>query len=217
MEEPLFWHLVGSVHGARVLDLGCGDARLGVELIERGAHSYHGVDPSPALLAHATEDATNRITLEQSTIEDLESDGVYDRVVSRLALHYVSDLTAAIATMAGLLAHDGALIYTLEHPNLTSHESELSRDDNGFRGQWVVDDYFHSGRREIDWFNGRVVKFHRPLEDHVRVLRANGLTVTDIGEGLPQRALFGGNTAEYDRRMRIPLFLGVRAERMVNA
>ena len=212
MENPMFWRLAGDVSGARVLDLGCGDGRLGKELLDSGAVQYHGVDPSAPLLARAPA-ATDDLTFEQGTIERFDPRSAsFELVVSRLALHYVADLAAAIGVMARALVPGGALVYTLEHPAITSHESELSRDQRGFRSRWVIDDYFASGRREIDWINGRVTKYHRPLEDHFRAVTENGLHVVSLEEGRPLEASFGGHRAEYERRARIPLFLGIRAE-----
>jgi SAM-dependent methyltransferase len=53
MEEPMFWRLAGDVGGVRVLDVGCGDGSLAGGLLPRGATRYHGIDPSPPLLARA--------------------------------------------------------------------------------------------------------------------------------------------------------------------
>ena len=46
IEEPAFLELLGDVRGRRVLDLGCGDGRLGRQLLDNGALSYLGVDAS---------------------------------------------------------------------------------------------------------------------------------------------------------------------------
>jgi SAM-dependent methyltransferase len=211
MEEPMFWRLAGDVSGARVLDVGCGTGALAAAALERGAAAYHGIEPSAPLLAHAIP--RDRATFAQGAIESLEpGHDRFDLVVARLVLHYVADLDDAIRRLAAALARPGVLVFTVEHPIVTSHESPLSRDEQGFRTRWVVDDYFAAGPRRVDWFSGPVVKHHRPLEDHVRTLRRHGFALAAIEEGRPCEALFDGHADEHRRRLRIPLFLGIRAE-----
>ena len=40
LEKPAFFQLVGDVKGKKILDLGCGDAKFGKELLEKDCHSY---------------------------------------------------------------------------------------------------------------------------------------------------------------------------------
>ena len=213
MEEPAFWRLAGDVAGLRVLDLGCGDGRLGAEMLERGAYRYHGVDPSTPLLEHGRSVCSERVTFASGTIEgvDLEA-AAFDLVVARLVLHYVADLESSLAKMMAATDRAGAVVYTIEHPVVTSHESDLSRDEHGLRSRWVVDNYFKAGARELDWFAGRVTKYHRPLSDHFRAAAACGSRIASIDEARPVEELFDGHHDEYQRRCRIPLFLCVRAE-----
>ena len=37
IEKPVFFQLIGHVQGKQILDLGCGDAKFGAELLERDA------------------------------------------------------------------------------------------------------------------------------------------------------------------------------------
>ena len=37
IEKPAFFQLIGDVKGKQILDLGCGDAKFGEELLENGA------------------------------------------------------------------------------------------------------------------------------------------------------------------------------------
>lgn len=46
MEKPVIMELIGDVKGKKVLDLGCGDAEFGLELIEQGCYFYEGVEGS---------------------------------------------------------------------------------------------------------------------------------------------------------------------------
>ena len=40
LEKPIIVELLGNVRGANILDLGCGDAAVGAELLTNGAASY---------------------------------------------------------------------------------------------------------------------------------------------------------------------------------
>ena len=53
MEEPALWRELGDVQGLRELDLGCGDASIGVPLLAAGATSYEGVDSSLPMIEAA--------------------------------------------------------------------------------------------------------------------------------------------------------------------
>ena len=51
LEKPLIDALAGEVAGKRVLDLGCGDAAYGREVLARGAREYVGVEGSRNMVA----------------------------------------------------------------------------------------------------------------------------------------------------------------------
>ena len=44
IEGPIIKELIGNVQDISILDLGCGDASFGKELLEQGAASYTGID-----------------------------------------------------------------------------------------------------------------------------------------------------------------------------
>ena len=46
IERPILFELLGEVKGKSILDLGCGDAKFGIELLEKGAEKYTGVEGS---------------------------------------------------------------------------------------------------------------------------------------------------------------------------
>lgn len=79
-----------------VLDVGCGNGRLGVFLAQRltGAITYHGVDNNPALLT-AAQTALNGLpgmtfTLEtRDVVENPPIDGAYDLVAAFGLLHHI--------------------------------------------------------------------------------------------------------------------------------
>jgi len=54
---------------------------------------------------------------------------------------------------------------------------------------------------------GRVVWFHRTIEDYVRAVQQAGFRITRLSECAPSQAHFTEDPHEYQRRCRVPLFL----------
>jgi len=205
MEEPALLEALGDVRGARVLDLGCGDAELGRMLPAAGCASYHGIDSSRRMVERA------KVTLQGSsgtvtfgTMEKFSAppDSV-DLVISRLALHYVEHIEPILRACHTCLVDSGRLVFTVTHPVITSHDSRTGEK----RTSWVVDDYFVPGARPQTWMGGRVVWFHRTIEDYVRAVQQAGFRITRLSECAPSQAHFTEDPHEYQRRCRVPLFL----------
>jgi predicted TPR repeat methyltransferase len=55
LEKPVMRELLGTVPGRRILDLGCGDAAIGRELLEHGAAAYIGVEGSAKMVIVAAQ------------------------------------------------------------------------------------------------------------------------------------------------------------------
>jgi SAM-dependent methyltransferase len=206
LERPDLLDLLGEAAGRRVLDLGCGDAQIGRELLAAGAASYLGVEPSTNMVQAGT--ATLAGTAGQITHATIEAwdypAGAFDLAISRLALHYVEDVATTFRRVFGTLSPGGRLVFSVEHPVITSFS--LALDGGGQRQAWTVDDYHVQGRRVTHWLGGEVVKYHRTVETYVGALLGAGFTLEALREGSPRRAAFLREET-YRRRQRIPLFL----------
>lgn len=207
MEEPALLEALGDAAGLRVLDLGCGDAAIGRTLLEAGCSGYLGLDVS-ARMIEAARDAlagtvgqARRVAIERFSAPTAS----FDLVISRVALHYVEDLDAALAACRACLVPGGRMVFTVVHPVITSHDARGGNDEE--RTSWVVDDYFSAGPREQDWLGGQVVWHHRTIEQYVASFQRAGFRLTTLSECPPRRERFGDDQAECGRRMRIPLFL----------
>jgi 2-polyprenyl-3-methyl-5-hydroxy-6-metoxy-1,4-benzoquinol methylase len=55
LEKPVIRELLGAIEGKHILDLGCGDAAIGRELLEQGAATYTGVEGSAKMVAVAVQ------------------------------------------------------------------------------------------------------------------------------------------------------------------
>lgn len=212
LEKPVFDDLAGDLHNLRILDLGCGDARYGKEALQQGCRRYLGIEASQNMFrtAQATLAGTNG-TVIQATIEDWAyPPQQFDLVTSRLALHYVEDVSSVFRNVYQALVAGGRFIFSVEHPVITS--CERGRQVGHKRQDWIVDDYFDSGRRVVPWMGDEVVKYHRTVEDYFVALGSANFTVEALRESRPRRALFADEET-YRRRMRIPLMLFFLARR----
>lgn len=211
MEMPAFWDTVGDVSGLAILELGCGDGELGEQLLSRGASRYVGVDASDRMVTAATARLDpRRAAVVRADLTAYTPTDTFDLVVSLRVLHYLPDMAASLAPAARALQRGARLVYSHEHPVITSFEA---REPDGKRSDWVVDNYFVPGERDVTFLGRRVLKYHRTIEQHLDAVRDAGLEFTRLRECAPVRELFGDETEEYERRRRIPLFLMIEARR----
>ena len=212
LEKPIFDELTGNLANLRILDLGCGNAKYGVEALQQGCRAYLGIEGSRNMFGLAEQTlAGSTGQVVQATIEGWDyPKQQFDLVTARLSLHYVADIDTLFTNVFNALADAGRFIFSVEHPVITSSDSAWRT--GGPRQHWIVDDYFTTGARVTTWMGGEVIKYHRTVEDYFIGLQKAGFTVTSLRESRPQREHFH-DQANYERRMRIPLMLFFSATR----
>jgi len=206
LEKPVILELAGDLANQRILDLGCGDAAFGQEALAQGCRSYLGVEGSFNMANAAQQGLTGTCgKIVHATIESWDYPAeAFDLVISRLVLHYIEDIDAVFKQIYKSLVSGARLIFSVEHPVITSCDRGWQRD--GPRQDWLVDDYFNTGQRITSWMGGQVIKYHRTIEDYFVSLQRAGILVASLREAVPQRELFESADI-YQRRRRIPLFL----------
>ena len=205
MEEPHLLAVLGGLHGAAVLDLGCGDGSSASLTLDLGAASYIGVDGSAAMIdaAQASQDDP-RAKFVHASIEELAlPPASFDLVMSRMALHYVEHLAPVLFMIRRLLRPGGRFVFSVTHPVITSYLPVQT----GPRTDWTVDDYFVRGPRERPWFGTTVTWHHRTVEDYFVAINDVGLRVKHLRECEPAAELLVANSSELARRRRVPLIL----------
>lgn len=206
IESPIIYELIGDFHNKKILDLGCGDALFGKELLNLGAALYTGIEGSGQMVASAKLNLTNdNGTIHHETMESYSYPTTkFDIVTSRFAIHYVSDIHSLFRNVHKTLKNNGKFVFSVQHPLTTS--SFISKQSGDKRGNWIVDDYFVEGERKEPWIEEIVVKYHRTIENYFKTLTNCGFSVVDLREGTPEREHFS-NEEEFARRQRIPIVL----------
>ena len=214
VEQPGIRALLPEIGGARVLDLGCGAGDFARWLVDEGAVSVLGIDPSENMLAAAGEQPRPQIEYRKAFVEELELPGaVFDIVVSSLMFHYIEDLGPVIGKIRSWLRSGGALVFSIEHPITTAilgRRSGWLKNDTGERIGWEVTDYSIEGERVSRWIVDDVVKYHRTLATTLNMLVESGFRIDRISEAHATEEGEALDPGLLEERMRPP-FLFVRA------
>jgi SAM-dependent methyltransferase len=213
LEKPVVLELIGDLTEKRILDIGCGDAMFGREALARGCQSYLGVDGSSNMVESArTVLAGTKGEIVQAALENWDYPAAaFDLVISRLVLHYIRDVDSVFRQIYKALVISGLFVFSVEHPVITS--SDRGWQSEGPRQDWIVDSYFDAGQRLTSWMGGKVIKYHRTVENYFTSLRRAGFVVEDLREAEPKPERFEGDEETYQRRRRIPLFLIMAARK----
>jgi SAM-dependent methyltransferase len=168
--------------GGLVLDVACGEGRVGRELIRLG-HTVIGVDRSKTMArAGGTGDGALPVACADAAALPLPDRSVAT-VVACMCLQDVDDLPGSVREMARVLRPGGCVCIALVHPIANcSPDPSTPMDD-----QYLVSrPYLLPRRMEIRIERGGLamtfVSMHRPLSAYVGAMADAGLAVTDLRE-----------------------------------
>jgi ubiquinone/menaquinone biosynthesis C-methylase UbiE len=189
--------------GGLTIDIGCGEGRLGRDLMARGDRVI-GLDGSSTLARLAAAAHPRQPTVVADAAQLPIRGRVADLAVALVSLQDIDDLEGAVAEVARLLQPGGRFCFAIVHPMNSAGEFAGTEADS----PWVMTaSYFemrnYSDDVERDGLQMTFASVHRPLEAFSRALERGGLLVEAIREVSPQDPS--------TRWSRLPGFLHVRA------
>jgi ubiquinone/menaquinone biosynthesis C-methylase UbiE len=188
-------HLIGEVRGKWVLEIGCGGGQCSIAFAKRGA-IVTGVDLSDEQIAFAGKLAEAEgvaVTFLRRSMEDLSpiADHSQDVVFSAYALQYLEMWDRCLAEVRRVLAPDGLLVFSVDHPFFACMAGDSFRINQSYHGtsretwNWEYPDAGVSAPFEA---------WHRKVSVMFRSLRDAGFQVLDTLEPEPVESGSGQDT-----------------------
>lgn len=192
LEQPAMARLLPDVQGKRVLDMGCGYGHNCMSFVSKGADRVIGIDISGRMLEVArAESAHNRIEYINMSMTDVHRlEGEFDLIYSSLAFHYIEDFEALAKEIYSKLNSGGCLLFSQEHPIVTSTidgKGHFNYDEEGNRVSYTFSNYNQIGKREMSWIIDGVIKYHRPLGYIITTLAKAGFIIDTVEEPVPEQ------------------------------
>ncbi|MEK6898719.1 MAG: class I SAM-dependent methyltransferase [Nanoarchaeota archaeon] len=96
-----------DVKKARLLEIGCGNGRLGPILTPTVVKGYCGIDPEKRLIAQARKNANSAIKYELGRAEQIPFEEKFDIIFYTFSWHFVNDFDIALKETKRVLKKGG--------------------------------------------------------------------------------------------------------------
>ena len=199
-ERPNILALVPGVAGRTVLDAGCGPGHTVELFVQRGARVI-GIDRSARMIEIARQrlgDRAKLVCADAGALRGILDDRSIDLVFSSLVVHYIEDLAAAFAEWARILRPGGHLVFSTAHP--------IAPDGTAYLETQLVEEQWR-------WLGTAMRYYRRPLRALTEPLEAAGFVIERLVEPRPSEELRVQDPRGYERLLREPAFLFVRARK----
>lgn len=191
IEQPAMRKLLPELNGKSVLDLGCGYGHNCIDFVNRGADKVIGIDISEKMLSVAKEESANaKIEYRNMSMTDISNlNEKFDFIYSSLAFHYVEDFDTFAKDMYSVLNAGGQLLFSQEHPIITSTvdgAGHFNKNETGEKVSYTFSNYNQPGERRIHWYVDGVVKYHRTFSNIINALAKAGFVIEEVSEPIPE-------------------------------
>jgi malonyl-CoA O-methyltransferase len=140
--DELIEKFLPELNDKSVLDLGCGTGKFCRLAEHQGAHTIHGIDLSPEMIAKCKE-LPGRSTFECDDVSSVKLTATFDVVICSLVLGHIEHLRPTLIKITNAVKPGGMLILTDFHPFLTLSNSRRTFVDLSTGKQFEVKHYLH--------------------------------------------------------------------------
>ena len=184
--------------GGLVVEFGCGEGRVGRELLDLG-HMVIGIERS-ATLVRAARHAEPPLSVIRADAARLPlGDAVANTVVACMSLHDVDDLGSAVHEASRILRRGGQLCVAMVHPFATAQDPSTMHSHHPVVSESYLNERRVEDHVERDGLEMTFVSRHRPLSAYVSSFADAGFMISALRE-------FGGKP--------IPWLLVTRGEKV---
>ena len=201
-DQPTVRSLTPPLDGATVLDVACGPGAYFDWLVGEDA-SVIATDASAEMVRLATEHAAGRVDVRRHDANqpfDFLTDGSIDVVICALMIHYLDDPLPMLTELHRVLASDGALIVSTQHPT-----TDWLRKGGSYFETKLESDAWREGDTEFN------VSFWRmPLTDLTALFDQSGFVIDKLVEHQPDEVIGATDPDEYETLSGRPGFIAFR-------
>lgn len=202
-ERPAVLSQLPPLDGLRVLDAGCGTGKLAEIMVGQGA-TVTAFDYNPDFVEWTSQRLGKRATVLLADLSQplsFAANESFDLVNASLVFHYLKNWGPALRELHRLLVSGGLLVFSTHHPTMTWQVFQLA----SYHVETLIED---------EWEVGKVLYYHHSLDYISRSLQHSGFTIEYLHEPLPTDDFKRVNLAGYEKLMKSPWFLVVRARKI---
>lgn len=198
-ERPGFLSQLPELRDRRVLDAGCGPGWYTEFAVNAGAE-VTAFDLTEEFVNRTRARVGPNVRVDQADLSYAlpYDDGAFDVVMCPLVLHYLKDWSLPLSELHRVLAPTGMLVFSTHHPFADWRQSS-------------GDSYFDIDLLEEEWDVGPVSFYRRPIRQISADLESAGFVINRIFEPQPEQELQREDADQYERLMKNPMRLIIRA------
>lgn len=205
-ERPATLSLLPSLKGRNVLDVACAAGWYTKWLIDQKAN-VTAMDFSPAMVAMTKKRVGDSATIIQADLNDgldFFEDQSFDLILSSLTLHYIKDWEPVMKEFYRILKMKGHFVFSVHHPFM---DYLIFNREDYFAIDLIEDTWAtHKGDTKVQFYR-------RPLKEILSPLLKSGFTLEILDEPMPTDDFQKVMPAQYERLIRRPQFLFIRARK----
>jgi ubiquinone/menaquinone biosynthesis C-methylase UbiE len=221
-ERPATLSLLPNVEGLRVLDAGCGPGIYTEWLLKHGAQVV-ACDVTPKMVEitrrrihhSVSESMLQRVEIYQADLTQpllFAADSKFDLVLCPLVLDYIADWQPVFEEFFRVLQPGGSIVFSCGHPTADFLYAQ--------RHQLTSENYFEVEQFVMEWRGfGEpypvVTAYRRPLGAMLNPLARAGFVLDEILEPKPIAQFEAADPEGYQKLMREPGFICIRARKPV--